>query len=140
MPAHVTLIYPFVDPPDVDEVLLERLRSVFSQHAAFEVSFDSVKSFPGGTAYLEPLPSLAFVALTEQLVAQFGIRPYDGLHDTVEPHLTIGLGLDPTEADLIRQKLSVLLPIQATCREVWLVTGDNEFGWVRRETFALRRR
>jgi 2'-5' RNA ligase len=95
VPAHVTLLLPFVPPAQIEADTLERAASAIAQTAAFEVTFADVRTFePGptneGIIWLPPEPSAPFLAMTEALVAAFpDYRPYQGIHDTVIPHLTL---------------------------------------------------
>lgn len=137
MPAHVTLLHPFVEPAAIDHAVLEKLRCAIWKNGAFRVVFETIESFPSGTVYLRPSPARPFAALTEQLVREFGIEPYAGLFDTITPHLTIGQRMSPQDATLVREEVMSLLPIEAVAAEVWLVAGSNETEWVRRASFEL---
>ncbi len=95
VPAHVTLLFPFVPSASIDEATLDRARAATSGTPAFVVEFREVTSFDPspaeeGVAWLAPQPAAPFIALTEALAAAFpGYRPYEGIHDTVIPHLTL---------------------------------------------------
>jgi 2'-5' RNA ligase len=95
VPAHVTLLFPFVDPAAIDAAVLERAGRAVGRVPAFRVGFREVTSFdPGpesdGVVWLAPEPAVPFVALTESLVQAFpGYLPYGGIHDEVVPHLTL---------------------------------------------------
>jgi 2'-5' RNA ligase len=50
VPAHVTLLFPFVPPAQIEADTLERAASAIAQTAAFEVTFADVRTFePGPT-------------------------------------------------------------------------------------------
>ena len=95
VPAHVTLLFPFVRAASIERGDLERVRASISRTAAFDVEFREVSSFDpmpanDGVAWLAPEPAAPFIALTEALAAAFPeYPPYGGIHDTVIPHLTL---------------------------------------------------
>jgi 2'-5' RNA ligase len=95
VPPHVTLLFPFLKPTDLDRIVLERLATAISRTTAFEVAFTEVRHWgpdptPEGVVWLPPDPAAPFIAMTEALVEAFpGYLPYAGLHDEVIPHLTL---------------------------------------------------
>jgi 2'-5' RNA ligase len=95
VPPHVTLLFPFVEPPAIDAAVLDRAGRAVGRIRTFDVRFRHVTSFePGpetaGVVWLAPEPAAPFVALTESLVEDFpAYLPYGGIHDEVIPHLTL---------------------------------------------------
>ena len=95
VPAHVTVLFPFVPPAAMDDLALARTRSAIAETGGFDVEFRDVTSFDPiptkeGVVWLAPEPPAPFIAMTEAVAAAFpGYRPYGGLHDTVIPHLTL---------------------------------------------------
>lgn len=95
VPAHVTLLFPFVPAPAIEAADLARAAAAIARTNAFEVEFREVTTFDatavkGPVVWLAPEPAAPFVALTEALVEAFpAYLPYGGIHDTVIPHLTL---------------------------------------------------
>ena len=95
VPAHVTLLFPFVPASSLQAVDVARAAGAIAGTAAFEVEFRAARTFdPGpteeGAVWLAPDPPEPFIAMTEALVeAVPGYLPYGGIHDTVIPHLTL---------------------------------------------------
>jgi 2'-5' RNA ligase len=95
VPAHVTLLFPFVPAESIGPTDLERAGAAVSLTAAFDVEFAEVTSFDPiptkeGVVWLAPEPAVPFIAITEALASAFpGYLPYGGIHDTVIPHLTL---------------------------------------------------
>ena len=95
VPAHVTLLFPFVPAGSIEPADIERAGAVIASTVAFDVEFRDVTSFDPiptkeGVVWLAPEPAAPFVELTEALAAAFpGYLPYEGSHDTVIPHLTL---------------------------------------------------
>jgi len=122
VPAHVTILFPFLDTAELDEAALADLISGFP---AFDFELDRVEQFPDGPTWLHPSPSLPFVDLTAAVWQRWPERPpYEGIHDEVIPHLTIS----DTPIDVQLQ-----LPIDARAREVMLIEEDEPSGrWTAR--------
>lgn len=137
MPAHVTLLFPFLQEDSIDSRALAQIGKAVQSQAVFEASFASIGSFPDGTLYLEPSPGGPFQELTARLEAEFGIEPYEGRYATVTPHLTVGQGVDAAAAAEVATLLVPLLPIRSLIRVVWLVSNSEVTGWVPRATFEL---
>lgn len=123
VPAHVTILFPFLAPEDIDEAALEQL---FGRFAAFEVRFDRLERFEDGTLWLRPAPVAPFVDLTAAVWQRWPAHaPYEGTHDEVIPHLTV------TTTD-------VALPISGRVTEVLLIEERESDGrWTERRAFAL---
>lgn len=139
VPAHVTVLVPFLAPADATAADTEALRALFGCQPAFDAVFARVGRFPA-TAWLAPEPAAPFIALTGALVARWPqCRPYGGAFGPVVPHLTAADGsaaaADAVEHEL-RRRLAAHGPVRARCREVeWI---DNRGGrFERRAVFAL---
>jgi hypothetical protein len=122
VPAHVTILFPFLDSEELDEAAVADLISRFS---AFDFELDRVERFPDGPTWLRPAPSWPFVDLTAAVWQRWPDRPpYEGIHDEVIPHVTISD--TPVEVEL-------QLPIAARAREVTLIEEDEPSGrWTAR--------
>jgi hypothetical protein len=92
MPAHVTLLYPFVDAQGlVVDHAREAQRALSIVHP-FDCSFSSIGRFddPPVAIYLEPDPAGQFTAMIVALMSAFPeFPPYGGAIDEVVPHLTL---------------------------------------------------
>ncbi len=97
VPAHVTIIFPFMPPEDLDPGVRHALAQIAADHEPFDVRFAGLGRFPG-LVYAAPVPSAPFVHLTEAVVARFpDFPPYGGAFDEIIPHLTVA---ESTEAPL----------------------------------------
>lgn len=111
VPAHVTLLFPFVPVPEIDGALLAELRELFGRFQNFSFELRELRRFPS-VLYLAPEPPGPFVQMTETLVASYpDFPPYGGIFESVVPHLTVAEGepelLDEAERD-IRQALPII--------------------------------
>jgi 2'-5' RNA ligase len=136
VPAHVTLLFPFVPAEETDDALLATLRELFASQPAFSFSLTRVARFPE-VAWLAPEPAKPFRRLTELIFSRYpDYPPYEGIHDAVIPHLTVGVG-DTALQDEIDAALAPRLPIEAEAREVTLLIEDGSGRWHARERFPL---
>ena len=131
IPAHITLLYPFRHPSRIDNTLIAKLRSLFSQHSSFPYCLAEIRNFPA-TLWLTPEPSDPFKALTEELGSCYpDAQPYGGGYDEIIPHLTVA---DRKNADELaeitrefRKVASQFLPIESLAEEVTLMTRQEGF-------------
>jgi 2'-5' RNA ligase len=119
VPAHITVLFPFAAPDDVDE---DALAELVAAHAAFDFELVSLEHFDDGVTYLAPVPSEPFTALIRAVAERWpDYPPYEGMFevDAVIPHLTVG------ETPL---ELDAPLPIACRAREVTLIEQDESGG------------
>lgn len=130
IPAHVTLLYPFLSVQAIDGDTELALASLLGEIAAFDFTLAEVGSFPG-IVYLAPEPTAPFLELTEALVRRWpGQRPYGGAHEEIIPHLTVAHG------GTVPSGLAERLPVCARAEEVWLMSRIAA-RWIRRASFPL---
>src|SRR6266702_3770165 len=92
VPAHITVLVPFMSPERITEAVLQRVRQALGQVPAFSFKLAKVQRFPA-TAYLAPEPAAPFIALTQSLVRSFPeYPPFGGEHESIIPHLTVAHG------------------------------------------------
>ena len=138
IPAHVTLLVPFVPSDDVDAALVAELRALFATQPAFSFSLPRVARFPE-VAWLSPEPAEPFRRLTELIFSRYpDYPPYEGVYEEVIPHLTVGVG-EPALQDEIEAALTPQLPIEAEAREVTLLVEDEAGHWHSGSSFSLKR-
>lgn len=130
LPAHITLLYPFLAARSIDEDTEAALASLLLEIPAFDFALSEVGRFPG-VVYLAPEPANRFVALTEALVARWPEhQPYGGDYPEIIPHLTVAYGAP------IPDGLPERLPLPARADEVWLMSRTAG-RWVCRQSFPL---
>ena len=92
VPAHITILFPFMAPDQVTQAVLQRVQAVLRAVPAFAYSLESAGRFEA-TAFLAPTPAEPFVALTAAVAGEFSdFPPYAGQHDGTIPHLTVAHG------------------------------------------------
>jgi hypothetical protein len=140
MPAHITILYPFVDPGEIDDTVLKTLTDYFGSSAQFRCSLAHPGEFPG-ILYLVPEPSEPFVRLTQGLSAIYPEHPpYLGAFAEIVPHLTVA---EIADRDRLQAAVAVFernclsaLPIEVSVSEVWLMVGDEDT-WLGLHSFPL---
>lgn len=137
IPAHITLLFPFVPAEELDEALFGELRDLFAAQPAFAFTLTRLVDFPDQTLWLAPEPSEPFRKLTELIFERYpDYPPYEGVHDEVIPHLTVTAG-DASLREAVEAAVSPHLPIDAEAREVVLLEENTTGFWRARERFTL---
>ena len=139
VPAHVTLLFPFLRLDQLDAAGQADLASLFAATPPIRATFSEVGQFPPDVVYLAPEPRDWFIVLTEALSHRFGLLPYGGIHPSIVPHLTVARHPDPAALAEITTSLVTYLPIEADVREVWLMEEAADGHWDRAATFPLGR-
>jgi 2'-5' RNA ligase len=129
VPAHVTLLYPFMPPSELKDDVRRRVEEIVAQERSFPFVLRSVGRWPN-VVYLEPDPAEPFRRLTHALAEAFpDYPPYEGVHEDVIPHLTIATDVPEDYFDAAEHALPALLPIRDVCREAWLIGHTPEQSW-----------
>ncbi|MGW4823961.1 2'-5' RNA ligase family protein [Streptomyces sp. NPDC004227] len=137
VPAHVTVLFPFLDESRIDAHVWSALADVLGRHHAFEVRFEGCGRFPG-VLYLAPESDIPLRRLTEVIADRWPeAPPYGGKFTEVVPHLTIADGQDDGVLDEIEADLLDKLPITSRVSSVDLMVHDGA-KWQERASFSLR--
>ena len=126
VPAHVTILYPFVAPAAMTAATMAALAGAVATVRAFDCRFPAIGWFGQDVLWLAPRPAGPFRALTRAVSAAFpGYLPYGGAYSDPVPHLTVGdrpaggaADLRAAETELLRE-----LPVAARISRVWVMTG-----------------
>ena len=141
VPAHITVLVPFMAPDQITPSVLAQIQATLSQVPSFAFSLRQVRRFPA-TAYLAPEPAEHFIALTEALVRRFpAFPPFRGEHESIVPHLTVANG-NASEAAAAAAELEVVIqskgPISSFCSSVSLLENSSGL-WREMHVFPLQR-
>jgi len=143
VPAHITVVTPFVPGQLIGTEVTDALASLFAGMPRFECTLTRPNWFDDRVLYLEPEPAHRFRAMTESVLARFPeYPPYGGAFEEVVPHLTIAEGGRwRRRRRAMRRAAGVVetsLPVSARVSEVWLMVFDDRGRrWERVRTFAL---
>jgi 2'-5' RNA ligase len=141
IPAHITLLYPFIPPGDLTPESLEALRTIARGAMPFRFALVGVDEFPG-LLWLRPEPTSAFIALIRQLCAAYpGFPPYGGRYPDPTPHLTVAVVEPGEEQRALRRELegelASQLPVQCAASALTILGSDAGARWSARHRFAL---
>ncbi|MEU7901841.1 2'-5' RNA ligase family protein [Actinoplanes sp. NPDC049118] len=131
VPAHVTVLYPFLAPEDLDEQTLTAVAEVLASVPPFTTEFAHVRWFGDTVVWLAPSPDRPFRALTDAIWQRFPqAPPYAGAHTDVVPHLTIGHDAPRRALAEAADAVAASLPIRAPVDVVRLIAGTpRPDGW-----------
>jgi 2'-5' RNA ligase superfamily len=133
VPAHVTVLYPFMPPGDVDEAVIAQLSAAARSIPSFAYRLAETRRFSIGSLYLAPDPGTSFSMLTDAVHRAFpDYPPFGG------KFVTVAHG-DPQTLGEIDIALRIALPpagIAAHCDEVLLIENTTKV-WLTMQTFAL---
>ena len=139
VPAHITLLYPFLPPGAITVDVLSTIQQTVWAVPRFELTLGRVAWFGDKVVWLAPHPDQPLRTLTAGLSKTFRILPYGGEHRDVIPHLTVA---DQQPLAILRRaatEVQTHLPIRAAVHTVRLITGRPEPGrpWQTMTEFTL---
>ena len=130
VPAHVTVLYPFMPPGLITDEVMAELRRAFTTVPAFDVTLGSVGWFDNSVVYVHPSPAAPFRRLTSLVVERWPEwPPYGGRFGEPTPHLTIGDHGDPDDLRRAGEAVDAQLPIAAHVAEVQLYRRAQSWTW-----------
>ena len=140
LPAHITILSPFIPPESLSQAHVSDLRAFFSDQRRFEFSLGGLCAFPS-VLYLAPDPLASFDALTKASVACFpNYPPYGGAFAQPVPHLTVAQQPPAESLEAVTEGVLVAaasrLPLACSAHEVALAFKRNG-RWSIRESFPL---
>jgi 2'-5' RNA ligase len=140
VPAHVTVLYPFIPPDLITAGVLRDVAAAIGEQPRFRVTFDRVSWFGEDVVWLAPSPADPFRALTSVVWQRFpAYPPYAGEHQEVVPHLTVGHGQPLPVLREAAETVAAQLPVTAEVSAVRLIAGTQEPGsWHTLCEFPLR--
>jgi 2'-5' RNA ligase len=139
MPAHATLLAPFIHSSRLDNLDRHRLNDTVGRFPAFDLRLSAFGVFEHiGCLWLAPQPRKQFVEMTKALLEIYPEVDYPpGGAAEIVPHVTIGSRLTGEQQEEIQRELRPKLPIRGRADRVVLYERDTKGGWRARQTFAL---
>lgn len=137
VPAHVTVLVPFLDLDRLDAATMDDLSALIGERGPFTVQFDRCGRFPDAL-YLAPTPDRPFRELTEAVAARWPeAPPYGGRFADIVPHLTVAHRQEEHVYDEVEAALTARLPLPASVASIALFVCDGD-RWHRRAEFPLK--
>jgi 2'-5' RNA ligase len=126
VPAHVTVLYPFLPPEQLDDGAITLLADAVATVGAFEATLTTTGWFGNEVLWLSPNPASPFRSLTTAVAQAFPeYQPYRGVFEEVVPHLTVGDSGSPEQLRAVERAVRPLLPISMRVREVQVISGSS---------------
>lgn len=137
MPAHVTVLYPWLREGEVNQQVLADLEALALDAVGFDAALSAVGRF-AATLFLAPTPSSGFSALTDAVWKRWPeLPPYGGRFDSVIPHLTVADAQPTGVLDAVADEIERGgLPVRFSVEALSLFAFDGT-RWVERHTFPL---
>jgi 2'-5' RNA ligase len=140
VPAHITVLFPFISPDLLTDSDLARAAEIFRRFRSFEFRLEQVARFPE-SLYLVPEPDEPFISLTEATVREFPeYPPYGGKFTEIIPHLTVANRSAELSAIAETELLRIMKdlgPIHAVCNVVELYENSSGY-WRWKQSFPLQ--
>jgi 2'-5' RNA ligase len=136
VPAHVTLVVPWLPPAEISEEDLSELEEELGGVAAFDFQLTRVDWFGRRVLWVAPEPAEPFLKLTHRIAERFNTPPWEDEFDEVVPHLTVAHASDGVELVPIAADVATRLPVQCRAQEVWVMVGGGG-RWELRHRVAL---
>jgi 2'-5' RNA ligase len=141
VPAHVTILYPFVPPEQITAAVLAKAVAAVASVARFSCRFAGTDWFGDEVVWLAPEPAGPFRELTAAVHAAFPrYPPFGGVFADVIPHLTVGQQPDggPGVLRAAEAEVGPRLPVHTQVSRAWLMTGTQApASWQLRATLPL---
>ncbi|WP_168217790.1 2'-5' RNA ligase family protein [Occultella kanbiaonis] len=136
MPAHVTVLYPWLPRDELGADDLDGVRSLARASAPFEAVLARTARFPR-TLWLDPRPADRFRALTEAVALRWPqAQPYGGEFETVVPHLTVAHEQPEEVLAEVAAEVSAALPVTFSATALALHEFDG-VRWLERDRFTF---
>jgi 2'-5' RNA ligase len=125
IPAHITVLYPFLPDERLSDEVVARLAALCAETPALDVEFRRTRRFPA-VLQLDPEPADALRDLTAAVFARWPeAPPYGGGIDEFVPHLTVASGPPDDVIDRIEADVLSRLPIRTQLREAALYVAGR---------------
>jgi len=123
LPAHVSLLYPFLPAADLTAQVATEVRDLAASLPAVETDLTDFVVAPRFVGVAVP----ALRPVADAFYARWPhIAPYGGrFGERPEPHVTLATGGTEDEAELVRERVLPLLPLRVTAWRVDLVVRTD---------------
>jgi 2'-5' RNA ligase len=139
VPTHITALFPFVEPSDLDEEATDLVAEVAGRHAPFDHRFSTTGWFDDAVLYLPPDDPAPFVRLIQGLADAFPAHPrYGGAFPETVPHLTVAREADLADLRAVERSLLNALPVAGRAQQLTLMVESADGRWTRARTFPLQ--
>jgi 2'-5' RNA ligase len=130
VPAHMTLLHPFVEPDEADPEVRRRLGAVAARHRPFDYRLSGMATWPLAV-YVAVRPVEPFVRLQRELQSAFPEFPIyrEPAGFRFVPHITIADRDHVAEPGLAAERAWTALPRPARATAIELIGTDTGGRW-----------
>ena len=129
VPAHVTVLFPFLSVGGLTPTVRSSLARLAANSPPFVARFSRVERREE-MVWLMPTSQRPFLGLTESVAARWPDHPpYGGIHDTLIPHLTLVETTDGQARDAAWAAAVEIGPFDVAVREITVITECASGGW-----------
>lgn len=140
VPAHVTVLIPFMPAEEIDDDVAVRLAGLFRTVPAFEHAFVRTEWFGDEVLWLASDADAVLRSLTNLVAEAFpDYPPYEGQFENVVPHLTIADHAPLGAMRAADRTVQPQLPIGTITRAVTLLVEKPSGHWRARTAMGPRR-
>jgi 2'-5' RNA ligase len=137
VPAHVTLLFPFVPPDRLTSEIRSQLESLVAREPPFQARFSTIER-RDRMVWLPPDDDDPFLRLTSAIAECWTDHPpYGGKHPDLVVHLTL---LASADEDVLERAGSIAtsgVPFEMSVRHASLIVEDDLGRWQERWRFPL---
>jgi len=138
IPAHITVLAPFLPSDQIDPGMLERLSRLATSVQPFDFRLVRTSWFGDQVLWLAPEDASPFRSLTDAMVAAFpGCLPYGGAFAEVVPHLTVGESADQAQLRAAEADLRPNLPVTGSATALSVFEEEEPGRYRRTARFEL---
>lgn len=138
VPAHITVLHPFVPLELINEHHYTTLEQLIGRVPAFDFRLAGQGRWPNNL-HLMPVPNEPFVALTQAVWKAFPeFPPYEGRFDEIAPHLSVAQGAPEllNGAEPLLEKAMPPAGVSASCTQLVLISYKSR-NWKQVRQFSL---
>jgi len=130
VPAHLTLLYPFIEPGDLHRGVRRALADVAARHEPYAYGLAGPGSWPD-TVYVRVEPVDPFIRLQSDLARAFPAFPIYGRDADFEfvPHVTVAEGPAVADPTTVADPAWRALPVRATARAIEVIVRAGTERW-----------
>ena len=130
VPAHLTLLYPFLEPAGLDARVRRTIAAVAARHPAFEYRQQGLAVWPD-TLYVAVAPAERFVQLKRDLQAKFPDFPIygEGPEFDFVPHISVVEGSGVEDPAVRRDRAWRALPRWASAEAIDVIAAGDDGRW-----------
>ena len=120
LPNHITILFPFLNKNQITQTVTQKLQDIAKNTTQTNTVFEKLQVFPSQHVVMLPKNIDYFMALINTISNQFNITPYNGMFETIVPHMTVANMVQSKQKERVIEKYENFLPVTGTVCELVL--------------------